>query len=219
MKTHNTKKRIKWLIPLCLVVIFTCVVAPICAFYYVKSVSKPLVQQVSMLRHRNIAVVPGAAVYANGELSMVLRYRLDRAIELYKQHHVSVILMSGDNRFTHYNEPEAMRRYAIKHGVAANDIVCDYAGRRTYDTVYRAKHIFGVANGVFITQDRFMGRSMYLSKSLGLDVVGVVAETPYKMAGMKREYLACVSAVLDVTILHPRPLMGKPEPIHDISIK
>ena len=54
--------------------------------------------------------------------------------------------MSGDNRFVDYNEPESMRQFALSLGVPDRAIVLDYAGRRTYDTCYRAKAIFGVEN-------------------------------------------------------------------------
>ncbi len=36
----------------------------------------------------------------------------------------------------------AMTNYAIEQGIPESDIVQDYAGRRTYDTCYRAKEIF-----------------------------------------------------------------------------
>jgi len=49
-------------------------------------------------------------------------------------------------------KPEAMRQYAIQQGMPDKDIVLDYAGRRTYDTCYRAEHIFGVQDAILVTQ-------------------------------------------------------------------
>ena len=52
--------------------------------------------------------------------------------------------MTGDNSQVSHNEPQAMREYALDRGVPDEDIVLDYAGRRTYDSCYRARHIFQV---------------------------------------------------------------------------
>ncbi|MBE7532034.1 MAG: hypothetical protein HND44_22475 [Chloroflexi bacterium] len=50
--------------------------------------------------------------------------------------------MSSDSRFENYNEPGAMLAYALSQGVDPADVQPDDGGRRTYDTCYRAKHIF-----------------------------------------------------------------------------
>ena len=59
--------------------------------------------------------------------------------------------MSGDNRFEDYNEPGAMREFALELGVPDEDIVLDYAGRRTYDTCYRAQAIFLAGDAILVT--------------------------------------------------------------------
>ncbi len=207
------KNRWRWVVGSIVVMLILLGVLPIWAFRYVRSSTRALVATPSSLSGRKIAIVPGANVYSDGTPSMVLRMRLDKAVELYKAGHVRKLLVSGDNRFKHYNEPDVMKRYAVRHGVPASDVVCDYAGRRTFDTMYRAKNLFSVTRSVVVTQDRFMGRSLYLAKAVHLDAVGVMAETPLGLPGMNREYLACVSAWLDVHVLHPRPVMGRPEPI------
>src|SRR5436190_20724994 len=48
--------------------------------------------------HPRVAIVFGASVYSNGDLSPVLEDRVDTAIELYRAHKVDRILVSGDNR-------------------------------------------------------------------------------------------------------------------------
>jgi len=79
--------------------------------------------------------------------------------------------MSGDNRFVEYNEPEAMRQVALSLGVPDQDIVLDYAGRRTYDSCYRAKEIFGVREAILVTQKFHLARALFLCNALGLDGV------------------------------------------------
>ena len=55
--------------------------------------------------HVDAAIVFGAAVYADGRLSSVLRDRMDTAIDLYTSGKVNRILVSGDNQADHYDEP------------------------------------------------------------------------------------------------------------------
>src|SRR5262245_65030312 len=64
-----------------------------------------------------VAVVFGASVYGNGELSPVLADRVETAIELYRARKVDRILVSGDARHRSYNEPRAMYEYLVSHSV------------------------------------------------------------------------------------------------------
>ncbi|HMV51973.1 MAG TPA: ElyC/SanA/YdcF family protein, partial [Blastocatellia bacterium] len=99
-----------------------------------------------------VAIVFGASVYGNGDLSPILEDRVDTAIELYRARKVDRILVSGDNRHASYNEPKAMQDYLITHAVAAKDVIVDYGGRSTYETCLRAKDIFGLERAVLVSQ-------------------------------------------------------------------
>lgn len=171
---------------------------------------------------RRVAVVFGAEVKRDGTPSVVLRDRIETAVALYKSGKVGKLLMSGDNRFVDYNEPEAMRRYALTFGVPNSDIVLDYAGRRTYDTCYRAKEIFGVNSAVLVTQGFHLPRALFLCKSFGIDAVGVKSENYDYLKRLRlywnvRELLAGVQSVFDVYLWKPLPVLGAPEPIFDGS--
>ena len=72
----------------------------------------------------------------------MLQDRVETAVLLYQAGKVNKLLLSGDNRYADYNEPARMMDYALSRGVPAEDIQLDYAGRRTYDTCYRAGAIF-----------------------------------------------------------------------------
>lgn len=167
---------------------------------------------------RRVAIIFGAEVKRDGTPSAVLKDRIETGVALYKSGKVEKLLMSGDNRFVDYNEPEAMRQYALTLGVPDSDIVLDYAGRRTYDTCYRAKEIFGVDSAVLVTQRFHMPRSLFLCNSFGIDAVGVESENYYYLKRLRlvwnvRELLATVQSVLDVYLLKPLPVLGEPEPI------
>ncbi len=84
----------------------------------------------------------------DGSPSSVLKDRVATAADLYNSGKINKILMSGDNRYLNYNEPGAMKAYALELGIPEYDIVLDYAGRRTYDTCYRAKEIFQLSSAI-----------------------------------------------------------------------
>jgi SanA protein len=141
------------------------------------------------------------------------------AVNLYHAGKVEKILMSGDNRFIEYNEPEAGRQYALEHGVPDEDIVLDYAGRRTYDTCYRAKHIFGVDEAILVTQGFHMARALTLCNWFGVDSVGVEANNRYFLKRAYiwwnfRETFAVFQAAWDLMVTKPLPVLGEPEPIN-----
>ena len=167
---------------------------------------------------RRVAIVFGAGLWRNGSPTPVLAARVTAAANLYYSGKVEKLLMSGDNRFVDYNEPEAMRKLAVSLGVPNDAIVLDYAGRRTYDTCYRAKAIFKVDQAILVTQAFHMPRAIYLCNRLGVDSLGVESDLrTYPKSSLlfwnARELFATVAAWWDVNIGHPVPVLGKQEPI------
>ncbi len=165
-----------------------------------------------------VAVVFGAGLRYDGSPTPILRDRVETAVQLYKTGKVEKLLMSGDNRVVEYNEPEAMRQYALSLGVPNEAIVLDYAGRRTYDTCYRAKAIFGVESAILVTQDFHLPRALFTCNYLGLKAVGVNSNNIYyrkisRLIWNTRELLATFGAFMDVYVYKPLPVLGKPEPI------
>jgi vancomycin permeability regulator SanA len=176
------------------------------------------VYSVSDVPVRRVAIVFGAGLWRNGSPTPVLADRVTQAANLYFAGKVEKLLMSGDNRFVDYNEPEAMRRLAISLGVPNDAIVLDYAGRRTYDTCYRAKVIFKVDQAILVTQAFHMPRAIYLCNRLGVDSLGVDSDLQtYRKSSLlywnARELFATAAAMWDVNIGHPIPVLGKQEPI------
>lgn len=165
-----------------------------------------------------VAIVFGAGVWRGNKPSPALYDRVVTAVELYRSKRIGKILMSGDNRFENYNEPAVMKQTAIDLGVPAQDIVEDFAGRRTYDTCYRAKEIFGVNRAVLVTQEFHLNRALYLCNSLGIESEGVIADRrAYSKASRNwwviRESLAVTGAWFDLNILKPTPILGDKIPI------
>jgi SanA protein len=164
----------------------------------------------------HVAIVFGAAVYSDGRLSAVLRDRMDTAIDLYKSGKVDKLLVSGDNREDHYNEPGAMMNYAINNGVPAADIQPDYAGLRTYDTCYRARNIFLVEDAILVTQAFHLPRALFTCRQLGIDAEGTGADLrPYRGSRWYefREVVATARALWDVVRREPAQILGETIPL------
>jgi len=166
-----------------------------------------------------VAIVFGAGLLRDGSAGPVLRDRVETAAQLYQHGNVGKILMSGDNRFVNYNEPEAMRQYALDLGIPDSAIVLDYAGRRTYDTCYRANVIFKVDAAILVTQSFHLPRALFLCNSFGVESTGVEANNTYfrkvsRLYWNVRELFATTQAVWDVYVSKPLPVLGNPEPIY-----
>ncbi len=165
-----------------------------------------------------VAIVFGAGLYRDGTPMPVLADRVATAVDLYKAGKVRKLLLTGDNRFPDYNEPDAMRRYALSLGVPEADLVSDFAGRRTYDSCYRARYIFRVKKAILVSQEFHLPRAVYLCDQLGISSVGVAADRqPYRTSSLVqwnlREWAACFFAILETQITHPQPVLGPMEPL------
>lgn len=163
---------------------------------------------------RPVALVLGAGLWPDGSLTSILVDRVAVAADLYHAGIVQKLLCSGDNRFVDYNEPQAMLEYAVRLGVPEEDVVLDYAGRRTYDSCYRARTIFGVEQVVIVTQRFHAARALYLCDALGVDAVAILADrqtyTRRRIMWEAREYPALALAWWDVNVRRPTPVLGEP---------
>lgn len=164
------------------------------------------------------ALVLGAGLNRDGTPGLVLQDRVRTASELYFSGKVQKILMSGDNTSLNYNEPGAMKEFAIELGIPEEDIVVDFAGRRTYDSCYRAKAIFGLEELTVVTQAYHLPRALFICNAFDIDANSVPADdSNYRLSSYTfwwvREILASIKAYWDVYIGHPQPILGQPEPI------
>ncbi len=173
---------------------------------------------ISEVPTRQVAIVFGAGLWHDGSATPVLYDRVKTAAELYHDGKVKILLMSGDNRFVDYNEPAVMREVALSLGVPEQAIVLDYAGRRSYDTCYRASRIFQVTEAILVTQAFHLPRTIYLCNHLGVEAIGVKADQRvYRRSSLLywnlRELLATANALWEVHVSKPVPVLGDPEPI------
>lgn len=121
-------------------------------------------------------IVPGASVIANKRPSPMLQDRLDGAVQLYRAGFSERILVSGDHREDNYNEPLVMRRYLIGQGIPDQAILMDHYGLDTYDTIYRARHVFRVDTAIIATQRFHLQRALFLAEKLDLTAWGYATD-------------------------------------------
>ena len=180
--------------------------------------AKPRVYSGEEVPLKKVAIVFGAGLRRDGSPTPILRDRVITAVDLYLNGKVEKLLLSGDNSKVGYNEPLAMRDLALSLGVPEDDLVLDYAGRRTYDTCYRAKAIFGLTEAILVTQSFHLTRAIYTCNHLKVAALGVSANNlVYRRSSLLywnlRESLATLAALWDVHIGHPVPVLGEFEPI------
>ena len=81
-----------------------------------------------------------------------------------------------------------MTKYLASHGVDEDDIIKDFAGISTYDSIYRAKEVFGLNKLIIVTQKYHLYRALYIANSFDIDSVGIAADDiPQKLIMLKNK--------------------------------
>lgn len=127
-------------------------------------------------------LILGAGVWEGNKPSPMLVDRLNQGLKLYQSKAAGKIIVSGDHGSVNYNEVGVMKQYLIDAGVQSQDIFMDHAGFSTYESMYRAKEIFGVNKLIVVTQEYHMYRALYICDQLGIEARGSSAD-PRKYAG------------------------------------
>mgnify|MGYP000450452076 FL=1 len=142
--------------------------------YVVNNTKNEIVKEenVSNIEGVDCILILGAGIWGD-KPSPMLEDRLKEGIVLYKQGTTKKIIMSGDHSREDYDEVKIMKEYAESEGVPSEDIFMDHAGFSSYDSVYRAKEIFGVQKMIIVTQKYHLYRSLYIAKKLGIEAYGI----------------------------------------------
>ena len=172
-------------------------------------------EEAALLEDVDCLMVLGCGVWDDAPTPL-LADRLQRGVEVYKAGAAPKILMSGDHGRTNYDEVNVMKQYALDEGIPEADIFMDHAGFSTYESMYRAKEIFGVDKMIIVTQKYHLSRALYIANKLDIEAYGVASD--YRTFGGQfprdcREVLARVKDVFTV-IFKPKPtFLGDSIPI------
>ena len=140
----------------------------------------------------------------DGHANIYYTYRVEAAVKLYKAKKIGRILISGDGREKNYDEPKYIRRDLIKRGIPANKIILDRKGLRTFDSVIRAKEVYGYSEFTVISQKFHNERAVFLAGHNDMDAIGFNAKDAPNQKGKSakrmriRELLAKVKVFTDL---------------------
>jgi len=167
---------------------------------------------------RRVGLVLGCAKHlSNGRENLFFRNRISAAAQLFAAGKVDFLLVSGDNHVAGHDEPTDMKDSLIASGVPGERIYCDYAGLRTFDSVVRAREIFGQSKLTVISQESHNQRAIFIAGHKGVDAIGFNAEAVSGYSSFRtecREQLARVKTVMDIYLLRTEPkFLGEEVPI------
>ncbi|WP_428943525.1 outer membrane permeability protein SanA [Pantoea sp. FN060301] len=159
------------------------------------------------LPHRQVGVVLGTAKYYRaGGINQYYLYRIQGALNAYNSGKVNYLLLSGDNALQSYNEPMTMRRDLIAAGVPASDIVLDYAGFRTLDSIVRTRKVFDTNDFIIITQRFHCERALFIALHMGIQAQCYAVPSPKNMLNIRvREVGARLGALADLFLMKREP--------------
>ena len=160
-------------------------------------------------KHIRVGVVMGSGVAPNGKPYKELQARLDVAAEALQKHEVQKLVLSGDNRFSHYDEPAAMQRYLVdvRH-ISKDKLQVDDAGRDTYATCERAAKIFGLKQTIIFSAGTHLPRAIFLCRHFGIEAYGIPSNLEANNA-RRREILARTKAVFNIYIYGEPTILGQ----------
>lgn len=181
--------KLKKLIRLILVIIVVCLSASLVINIEVINTTKSQIIAVDEIENNNdydCLLILGAGV-RNGEPSKMLKERLDTGIEIYNKGLISTFIMSGDHGQVNYDEVNVMKKYALDKNIPSSSVFMDHAGFSTYDSLYRAKYVFGVKKVLIVTEKYHLYRALFIANSLGIEARGVDATKDIYYGQTKRE--------------------------------
>ena len=170
----------------------------------------------SALTDVDCILVLGCGVREDGTPSHMLEDRLKQGVALYALEASPKLLMSGDHGRVDYNEVGTMKQYAMEADIPSEDVFMDHAGFSTYESLYRAKEIFGAEKLIIVSQEYHLYRALYIAERMGLDAYGVAADYRTYWGQTSREIREILARTKDFvnTIFWPEPtFLGEAIPV------
>lgn len=153
-------------------------------------------EEAQAINNIDCVLVLGAGIKGNYP-SPMLEDRLKQSISLYEKKLAPKILVSGDHMNYDYDEVNVMKDYLVGHKVPSQDVFMDHAGISTYDSVYRAKHIFQAQKIIIVTQKYHLYRALYIAKQLNIEAYGVASNQRTYANQIKRDIREVFARVKD----------------------
>ena len=118
-------------------------------------------------------LILGAGVRADGSATPMLRDRLLTGLETQQKNKEIPIFLTGDSENINYTETVTMKNFLIENGVIESNIICDGYGLSTYESLWRAKNVYGYNKILIISQKYHLHRAVYIAEKLGIEAYGI----------------------------------------------
>ncbi|MBN1647613.1 MAG: YdcF family protein [Spirochaetales bacterium] len=196
------------------VIIFPCIALllismPVFINVYLKvSTRRRIFKSIHTVQNARVALLLGAKVFDNNEVSQEVYDRIMKTAELYNSGKIDKVIISGDHGTKEYDEVNTIRSWMLKFPISEDDIFMDHAGFSTYESIYRAKEIFGVKSMIIVTQKFHLPRAVFIAGKMGISCQGFIADRKnYKLetSDTIREFLARAKDFIYALILKPKP--------------
>jgi len=145
-------------------------------------------------KNSNILVILGAKV-PNGEISPVLKSRLDKGFELWQQSpHLKVIVSGGGSEAPIF-EAQLMHDYLLQKGMNPQNIFIESKSTNTYENLQNCRGM--CSNSCTVVSSEFHAvRTIFLAKRLGMEATFIGAKTPKgrRLKNEAREHIAIIKS-------------------------
>jgi SanA protein len=124
------------------------------------------------------AIVLGTSPYGvRGQRNRTLSFRLKAAFDLWSLGKARYLVVSG-NRIAsqEYDEPLTMRAGLEALGVPPDFVYRDPGGVRTWESVIRARDVYGLRRVIIVSERDHLARALFIARHLGLEAWGYPAE-------------------------------------------
>ncbi len=207
--TSSRFKRYSTIVPIFLLAILLLPAIIIFACYAVIDPYERFILSGRDTKHTEVGIVLGAGITRDGKPYNELRARLDTAAAAINNGIVERLILSGDNRFNDYNEPEAMMKYLVgSKGIPADKLQPDYAGRSTYESCERAAKAFNIKEAIIISAGSHLPRAIYLCRHFNVQAYGISSGVEANNS-TRRELLARVKAVYNTNVMGERTMLER----------
>lgn len=135
-----------------------------------------VVEGLERLPQVDTALVLGTSPFGvRGQDKRTLSWRMDAAAGLWHGGAVESFIVSGIRIGADYDEASFMRDELVARGVPAKAITLDPLGNRTWDSIARARYVFGKRRLVIVSQRDHLGRALFLAHHAGIEAWGIAA--------------------------------------------
>jgi SanA protein len=148
-------------------------------------------------------LVLGTSPYGKrGQDQWTLSYRMDTAAGLWHSGAADRFIVSGNRIGDDYDEPADMRDELVARGVPARVITLDPLGRRTWESIRRARDVYGKRRLLIVSQRVHLARAIFLARHFGIEAWGVAARGTDRDGWYEitMRNLASLLAYYDVTV-------------------